>query len=301
MSIVIEATCLAKEYRRRVVLNCVSFRVNKGEIYGFLGPNGAGKTTTIRILLGVTHASAGTSTLLGEADRHKHVVRRMVGATIEHPNFFPNLSAQENLENAARIKRVASSQIESVLQRTGLWERRRDPCGRYSLGMKQRLALASALLGDPQLLILDEPMNGLDPVGMRDIRDMLLRFSAEGGSVFLSSHLLQEVSRLCHRVAVLVDGSIRFEGAPSALEDPISKIEVAAGDKPSLMAALSCHPTARIVEERDHLLVLAHEPGTAGEINEFLVKRGVYVSHLRERPVDLEEAFFNLIHQSEPK
>lgn len=191
------------------MVDAVSFTVAPGEVCGFLGPNGSGKSTTIGMLLGTIRPTSGRAGLLGARSRADlSAARRRVGSTFEQPGFHPHLSAAENLRIAAMVKRAPLASIDAVLERVGLASRSRDRAGTFSLGMRQRLALASALLATPELLVLDEPTNGLDPQGVHDLRALLRRLAAQGTTVFMSSHLLHEVQALCTSVVVIREGRI---------------------------------------------------------------------------------------------
>ena len=194
----IETRGLTKRYGDVLAVNDISFTVEPGQIFGFLGPNGCGKTTTIGMLLGIITPSAGEVRLLGLTGRDGlHAARQKIGATLETPNFYPYLSGWDDLRMVGNLKGIDRVSIEETLDLVGLLARRKDKFQGYSLGMKQRLALAATLLGDPQLVILDEPANGLDPDGMREIRELIVALGARGKTVFVSSHLLNEVERTC--------------------------------------------------------------------------------------------------------
>jgi ABC-2 type transport system ATP-binding protein len=212
MTNVIEVDGLRKEYRRlrggtQVAVEGLDLNVPEGGVYGFLGPNGSGKTTTIRCLLGLSRASAGSCKVLGhDTPRQLHKVIDDVGAIVETPALFPNFSGRRNLRLLARSRGMSVAAVDQALERVGLAERADDAVRAYSLGMRQRLGIAAALVKDPVLLILDEPVNGLDPAGIVEVRDLLRSLGAEGRTVFVSSHLLSEIEQTCDRVAILVRG-----------------------------------------------------------------------------------------------
>jgi ABC-2 type transport system ATP-binding protein len=264
-------------------------------VYGFVGPNGSGKTTTMAMLLGVVAPSGGEIRLfgrygLGELD----VARRRIGAMLETPNFYPYLSGMDNLGVVGAIKGVGWSEVEAALERVGLADRAHESFAHYSLGMKHRLGIASALLGDPELVVLDEPANGLDPAGIREIRDIMLRLAGEGKTVFLSSHLLHEVERTCSRVAILRAGRIVAEGS---LEEITSGTVVAVlrADHPGLRAAVEAYPHAAGVHVEDGAVLAEVGDGDLAGLNRFLAARGVYVSHLSARRRNLEEIFDEMV------
>lgn len=209
----IQIDCLTRYYGRFRALDCISLQVGRGEVFGFLGPNGAGKTTTIGILLGLLYPTSGRVEVLGQTvSPMQNQVLGMVGAMFGSPGFIPYLSGRENLQILARISGVADTQVRSVLEQVGLTDAARKKVGSYSLGMRQRLALAAALVHRPELLILDEPTNGLDPVYIREFRELVRSLAQSGVTVFLSSHLLHEVEQMCDRVAILHHGKILAQG-----------------------------------------------------------------------------------------
>src|SRR5271169_493506 len=210
----VETHGLIKRFGENIAVNDVELLVPRGCAFGYLGPNGAGKTTLIRVLLGLTHADAGTMFLLGHAvPRHRDKALARVGAIVDEPRFHGHLTGRQNLEIlAAAREREARDRIGPSLERVGILPRADDRVSKYSMGMRQRLGVAACLIGDPQLLILDEPMNGLDPAGMQDMREMILSLVAEGRTVVLSSHLLDEVERTCDAVAIVDRGSVVRQG-----------------------------------------------------------------------------------------
>src|ERR1017187_9996771 len=215
----VETHGLTKRFGENVAVNDVELLVPRGCAFGYLGPNGAGKTTLIRVLLGLTHADAGTMSLLGvPVPRHRDRALARVGAIVDEPRFHGHLSGRQNLEIlAAARESEARGRIASSLERVGVTQRADNRVSKYSMGMRQRLGVAACLLGDPQLLIIDEPMNGLDPAGMHEMRDMILSLVAEGRTVMLSSHLLDEVERTCDAVAIVDRGNIIRQGPISEL------------------------------------------------------------------------------------
>ena len=215
----VETHGLTKRFGENIAVNDVELLVPRGCAFGYLGPNGAGKTTLIRVLLGLTHADAGTMFLLGHAvPRHRDLALARVGAIVDEPRFHGHLTGRQNLQILAAAREpAAKGRIEPALERVGILHRADDKVSKYSMGMRQRLGVAACLLGDPQLLILDEPMNGLDPAGMLDMRDMIKSLVAEGRTVVLSSHLLDEVERTCDAVAIVDRGTVIRQGPISQL------------------------------------------------------------------------------------
>jgi ABC-2 type transport system ATP-binding protein len=295
----VQTTALTKRYGTLVAVDSVDLLVQIGEVYGFLGPNGAGKTTTLRMLLGLVRPSAGSIRILGErrpARRADPLAR--VGALVEGPAFYPFLSGRGNLRALAARGGVARSRVDEVLELVDLTDRAADRYAAYSLGMKQRLGLAAALLKRPELLILDEPTNGLDPAGMADMRDALRRLAAGGCTVLLSSHLLAEVRQICDRVGVINRGRL-------VAQRPISELGGAGSLR--VVAAPLAHAEdkarrlvgAHAVRVDDTALELAVEPGMAPAINRALVAEGIAVHELRWRHADLEQVFLELTKGAE--
>jgi ABC-2 type transport system ATP-binding protein len=293
---VIETEGLTKHYGETVAVDGISFTVEPGQIFGFLGPNGSGKTTTIGMLLGILTPTDGSFRLFGvppgpRLDR----VRRRVGATLEQPNFYPYLSGRDNLRLAARVKGVGTEEMDRVLEVVGLARRAGDRYGGYSLGMKQRLALAATMLGDPDLIVLDEPANGLDPEGMREIRRIVRRLGEGGTTVFLSSHLLWEVERTCTHVAILREGSIVRRGTVESVTGSSVLARVEAPETDGLVSALEAYPGAISVEgDADGGARVELEDDDLAALNRFLVDRDVYVSHLSRERRSLEDAFLEI-------
>lgn len=291
--IIVRTNGLTKRYGERIVaVDNLSMTIRRGEVYGFLGPNGAGKTTTLRMLLGLIRPTSGTATVLGERPGTAEGLRR-VGALVESPAFYPYLSGRRNLLMMARYSGVPSSRVEIVLDQVELTQRADDKFKGYSMGMKQRLGVAAALLKEPELLILDEPTNGLDPKGMAEMRALIRQLGRGERTVMLSSHLLGEVEQICDRVGVIQHGKLVAEGTVDELR----------GRGGLLVRAHPIERAKRLVEEMcgaeqvqvsDGALVLATDPALAGEIAHDLVMDGVVVSELRPFERSLEETFLEL-------
>ena len=280
---------LTKRYGEVVAVQDLDLTVRAGEVYGFLGPNGAGKTTTLRMLLGLVRPTAGRILLHGKPPG----ALDGVGAMIEGPAFYPYLSGRDNLRVMARYARVDDRRIEVVLDLVDLADRAKHKFATYSLGMKQRLGVAAALLKDPQLLILDEPTNGLDPAGMADMRQLIRRLGAAGSTVLISSHLLGEVEQICDRVGIIARGRLVTENTVAELRGGAGlRIMAAPLDNAASWLRLLLGPSA--VSLVDGGLDVAVEPRRAAEINESLVKAGVAVSELRTRERDLEQVFLEI-------
>ena len=292
----VETKFLTKRYGSHVVaVNLVRLTVRRGEVYGFLGPNGAGKTTTMRMLLGLIRPTSGVASVLGSSPGNPESLAR-VGALVESPAFYPYLSGRDNLRVIARYAGVPKGRIEEVFDLVDLTDKARDKFGTYSLGMKQRLGVAAALLKDPELLILDEPTNGLDPAGMADMRDLIRRLGSGERTVLLSSHLLGEVEQICDRVGIICGGRLIVE---STVEELRGKGALLVGAKPLNHARERAEQLlgAERVEVLNGTLRLDVDPVTAGRINRELVDAGVEVTELRPVEGTLEEVFLEMTDQ----
>jgi ABC-2 type transport system ATP-binding protein len=290
---------LTKRFGERVAVDAVSLSVPRGTAYGFLGHNGAGKTTLIRMLLGLTGISDGSASVLGlpvPAERSAALAR--VGAIVEEPSFYPHLSGRENLNIAAAVRGPeARSRVDGTLHRVGLEKRADDRVGTYSLGMRQRLGVARCLLSDPELLILDEPMNGLDPGGMLDMRQMIRALvEEEGRTVFISSHLLDEVEKTCDVAAIIDRGRVIAEGPIEELvAGDAGELIVECNDAERALTLLARDPSVReLRREHGALRMKLVAPEQAGEINAQLVKAGVVVTRLEPVRHSLEERFLEM-------
>ncbi|WP_039794682.1 ABC transporter ATP-binding protein [Nocardia araoensis] len=283
---------LTKRYGEHTAVDDVTMSVGYGEIYGFLGPNGAGKTTTLRMLAGLIRPSEGTATVVGYRPGDPAVVRR-IGVLIEGPGFYPYLSGRDNLRVLAEYRRIGRAEVEEALERVGLAGRAEDKYRTYSLGMKQRLGVGAALLGNPDLLILDEPTNGLDPVGMAEMRELITALAAEGRTVLLSSHMLSEVQAICHRVGVIAQGRLRTEATVEQLRGNPSLVVRAEPVEVALPAV------RRLVGERSALLTangirIESDTVTAPAVARAVVAVGADLLELRIDEKSLEEVFFEM-------
>jgi ABC-2 type transport system ATP-binding protein len=290
---VVEVRALTKRYGERITaVDGIDLSVRRGEVYGFLGPNGAGKTTTLRMLLGLVRPSAGSVSVLGLTPGDPGALAR-VGSLVEGPAFYPYLSGRDNLRVVARYAGVPAARIDASLQAVELADRAGDAYSTYSLGMKQRLGVAAALLKDPELVILDEPTNGLDPAGMRDMRRLVRNLGTEGRTVLLSSHLLGEVQQICDRVGVIDRGRMVAESTVDELRGGTELIVAAA---PSDIARAELESMSEVESVRVHggeLRVRADVRHTA-LINRTLVAAGVAVTELRRDERQLEDVFFDM-------
>jgi len=290
--LVVETNGLTKKYGDRLAVDSVSMTVRRGEVYGFLGPNGAGKTTTLRMMLGLIRPTAGTASILGRPAGGPEVTSR-VGALIEGPGFFPYLSGRDNLRVLARYSGLAESEVETALKRVDLTDRGDDRFKRYSLGMKQRLGVAAALMGEPELIVLDEPTNGLDPAGMADMRALVVELARGGQTVLLSSHLLAEVQEICDRVGVINGGKLLRESTVAELRGETTlRIRATPVDRALAVAMRVAGDDG--VQVTDHGLVLNLPATAAPDLTRQLVAADVDVHEVAPMERTLEEVFFEM-------
>ncbi len=294
METILSISGLHKRFGRVHAVNNVSFEIQKGNVYGILGPNGSGKSTTLGIVLNVVNKTGGTYSWFG-GKTETHEALKKVGAIIERPNFYPYMSAYDNLKLVCKIKGASYSKIDEKLTLVGLQERKDSKFKTFSLGMKQRLAIASALLNDPEILILDEPTNGLDPQGIRQIRDIIKEIAATGTTILLASHLLDEVEKVCSHVVVLQKGVVLYVGTVSDMVNNESFFELQSGNMEQLKNVLAQNPAIKSVkEEEGKAMAYLSSPLEAAELNAFMFKNGITLSHLVKRKHSLEEQFLAL-------
>ncbi len=285
---------LDKKYGKVHAVNNLSFDIQKGNVYGILGPNGSGKSTTLGIILNVVNKTSGSfSWFDGKLSTHEAL--KKVGAIIERPNFYPYMSAVQNLQLICKIKGVSYDKIEEKLKIVNLYERRNSKFRTYSLGMKQRLAIASALLNDPEILILDEPTNGLDPQGIHEIRQIIKEIAQNGTTILLASHLLDEVEKVCSHVVVIRNGVKLYSGRVDEMTASNGFFELQAEDQNKLKQLLENHSSIGTINSENGLLIanLSSEL-SASEINKFLFDNGISLSHLVKRKPSLEQQFLDL-------
>lgn len=272
----------------------VSFEIKKGNVYGILGPNGSGKSTTLGIVLNVVNKTSGDFEWFG-GKVATHDALKKVGAIIERPNFYPYMTAKENLELVCKIKGTPFSKVDEKLELVGLLERKNDKFKTYSLGMKQRLAIASALLNDPEILILDEPTNGLDPQGIRQIRDIIKVIASQGTTILLASHLLVEVEKVCSHVVVLRKGEMLYQGTVHNMIENNSFFELKSNDMLRLKTVLDEQSfVENTIEEDGKLLVYLKQDIAAQDLNSYLFEQNIVLEHLVKRKNSLEEQFLEL-------
>ncbi|MQP52899.1 MULTISPECIES: ABC transporter ATP-binding protein [unclassified Flavobacterium] len=295
METILKITNLNKIFNKKLhAVKNVSFEIKKGNVYGILGPNGSGKSTTLGIVLNVVNKTSGDFEWFG-GKLNTHEALKKVGAIIERPNFYPYMTAKENLELVCKIKGTNFSKVDEKLELVGLLERKNDKFRTYSLGMKQRLAIASALLNDPEILILDEPTNGLDPQGIRQIRDIIRIIASQGTTILLASHLLDEVEKVCSHVVVLQKGVMLYQGSVHNMIANDSFFEVKAENMAQLKSVLENHESVKnTVEEEGKLLVYLNNEISAKELNSYAFEHKIVLEHLVKRKNSLEEQFLEL-------
>ena len=285
---------LHKNYGSIQALKGVSFSVPQGSVFGILGPNGSGKTTLLGIILNVLKATSGSFKLFDSPPTHVH--RQKIGTLLETPNFYHYLNAVQNLKIAATIKQRGMADIDRVLELVNLEQRKFSKFSTYSLGMKQRLAIASSLLGDPDVLIFDEPTNGLDPVGIAETRELIKKLHKAGKTIIMASHLLDEVEKVCTHVAILQKGTLLTHGHVDEILITDEIVETAAANMQQLQSILQQYPGAKKVVVNDPYVELTFPPGAASleALNRYCFEQGVTLHHLRLRKKSLETKFFEL-------
>ncbi len=295
METILSITNLNKIYNKYVhAVNNVSLEIHKGNVYGILGPNGSGKSTTLGIVLNVVNKTSGEYSWFG-GNVETHEALKKVGAIIERPNFYPYMTAKQNLQLVCKIKNIDYSKVQEKLALVGLVEREDSKFSTFSLGMKQRLAIASALLNDPEILILDEPTNGLDPQGIHQIRDIIRLIASQGTTILLASHLLDEVEKVCSHVLVLQKGKILYSGTVDGMTANEGYFELQSDDNETLKTVLSSHPAIeKVVFEEGKVLVYLKNPLEASALNRYLFEKNIFLNHLVKRKTSLEDQFLEL-------
>lgn len=285
---------LHKRYGKIHAVNDLSLEVEKGSVFGILGPNGSGKTTTLGIILGVINSDKGDFSWFGNKNSKED--RKRIGAILEQPLFYPYLSAEKNLMIVSKIKGVDPGDIDRVLKTVELHERKHSKFRTYSYGMKQRLAIASALLGNPEVLIFDEPTNGLDPQGIAEIRDLIIKIAARGITIILASHLLDEVQKTCSHVIVLKKGQHLFSGKVKDVLNLADTVEVMSDDQDKLKIALdSFNQIIEVTKDADKFVIKLKEGSGPKELNNYLIQHGIVVTHLAMRKKSLEQQFLEIL------
>lgn len=294
METILTVTNLTKKFGYLTAVKDLSFSIEKGNVYGILGPNGSGKSTTLGIVLNVVNATSGSFSWF-DGNTSTHEALKKVGAIIERPNFYPYMTALQNLKLVCKIKEVSEERIEDKLKLVGLWERKDSKFRTYSLGMKQRLAIASALLNNPEILILDEPTNGLDPQGIHQIREIIKKIASQGTTILLASHLLDEVEKVCSHVVILRKGEKLYSGSVDGMLASFGFFELKTDQNEVLIKFLENHPNfGEIKAENGLITAFLNKEMNAGELNNDLFKHGIVLSHLVKRRESLEEQFLTL-------
>jgi len=278
-------------------LTDLSLEVHKGQVFGILGPNGSGKTTTLAILLDVVNADSGTFEWFGEKSGADQ--RKKIGAILEEPIFYPYLSGLDNLQLTAKIKNSTYDKIPEVLELVELYDRRNDKFRTYSYGMRQRLAIAGALLNDPEVLILDEPTNGLDPQGIAEIRQLIRKIASQGITILLASHLLDEVQKVCSHVAILQKGKKLVAGSVEDVLQETKRVELASEDLSLLKTTLEKIPgISNVTGEKNLVVAGMNDDFTSDQLNKKLMESGIALSHLAVRKKSLERYFLDVLNQN---
>jgi ABC-2 type transport system ATP-binding protein len=295
LSTILNINGISKDYGKVRALNNLSLAINQGEVYGILGPNGSGKTTTLGIILDVLKANSGTYSWFGKAPSKES--RKKIGSLLETPNFYPYLSARQNLSLVCKIKEVDESEVDRVLTVVNLMERSNSKFRTFSLGMKQRLALASALLGNPDVLVLDEPTNGLDPQGIAEVRTIIKELAGQGKTIIMASHILDEVEKICSHVAVLKSGNLLTFGPIAAVLNKQEQVFVSSDDLNLLQACLGQIDGVSNIKKSSTKIYLMLENGKdSAYLNKALFDKGIVVKELGVQKPDLEANFLELIN-----
>lgn len=287
---------LCKNYGKLKAVDKLSVNIEKGSIYGLLGPNGSGKTTTLGMLLNVIRPSSGTFDWFSESGSIN--IHQKIGAIIETPIFYPYLSGQKNLEIICQIKKIDYTDIERVLRIVELFSRRKDAFKTYSLGMKQRLAIAGALIGKPEVLILDEPTNGLDPQGIAEIRKLIINIAKQGITIILASHLLDEVQKVCSHVLILKNGRMLISGKVEDILREPDIYEISVDNEPDLNQLLELNSDLKLIQKHRNLYMVSFRDNSRGsELNKYLFEKGIIPSHLQKQEKSLESYFLEIIEK----
>ncbi|MBG0780837.1 MAG: ATP-binding cassette domain-containing protein [Bacteroidales bacterium] len=287
---------LVKQFGRVKAVDSLQLEIASGQIFGILGPNGSGKTTTLGMVLGLIRPDRGSFEWFGKPLSPD--VLKQIGSILETPLFYPYLSATDNLKIIADIKQTKYNELPELLKMVGLFERRKDAFKTYSLGMKQRLAIAAAMLGDPEVLILDEPTNGLDPQGIAEIRELILQIGRRGKTIIMASHLLDEVQKICTDVAVLQKGVCLYSGSVSAIMSDGVSLEISAEDTKQLLSVIeACEWIALLGQKGDVIKVNLDKNNSPADLNIYLVQQGVRINHLSASKKSLETHFLEILKQ----
>lgn len=297
METILSINNLTKKFGPITAVKDLTFSIEKGNVYGILGPNGSGKSTTLGIVLNVVNETSGEFRWF-DGQTSTHDALKKVGAIIERPNFYPYMTAYQNLELVCKIKEVSPEKIDEKLQVVGLLDRKNSKFRTFSLGMKQRLAIASALLNDPEILILDEPTNGLDPQGIHQIREIITKIANQGTTILLASHLLDEVEKVCTHCVIIRKGEKLYSGRVDEMNASHGFFELKTSNVEKLIALLEKNPSISKINSKDNLVTaFLSEPMEAEVLNQYLMEHAVVLSHLVKRKESLEEQFLQLTNQ----
>ncbi len=290
---VLQINGLTKRYGPITAVNNLHLKIEAGEVYGILGPNGSGKTTTLGSVLGIIRPNSGTFTWFD--GRYGDQERMHIGSLLETPNFYPYLSPVKNLQITAHIKRIGTPRIDAILELVNLAARRDSAFSTFSFGMKQRLAIGAALIGDPDVLIFDEPTNGLDPQGIAEVREIIHRIAGEGKTIIMASHILDEVEKVCSHVAIIKQGNLLANGEVGAILSNDRQVDIGAEDLGRLREVLSNFPGVNSISEKGKLLQLqVSQELSAVELNKLAFDKGMIISHLVMKPKSLESEFLEI-------
>jgi ABC-2 type transport system ATP-binding protein len=291
---ILQINSLTKSYGSVKALNNLSIEVNRGQVYGILGPNGSGKTTTLSILTGILEQDSGSFSWFG--DKSKASTRRRIGSLIETPSFFPYLSLENNLKIIAQIKECKGDDIDEVLKLVKLYERRKSKFSTLSLGMKQRLGIASTLIGNPEVLVLDEPTNGLDPEGIAEVRDLITQQSESGKTIIMASHILSEVEKVCTDVAIFKSGHLLAQGNVKLLLAGAAVLQVKSANDEELLTILkTCPFIKQFSGDKNSFNLILKEGHTSVDFNRYAFEKGVILSELIMNQKSLESQFLELV------
>lgn len=301
MSTFLQIRNLTKHYGSLTAVKDLSFDIEEGNVYGILGPNGSGKSTTLGMVLNVINPSNGSFQWF-DGQMTTHNALKKIGAIIENPSFYPYMTAVQNLELVCKIKEIPYSKIEEKLELVGLTNRKNSKFSTFSMGMKQRLAIASALLNDPKVLILDEPTNGLDPQGIHQVREIIQKIASEGTTILMASHLLYEVEKICSHVIIIRNGEKLYEGSVEALDADHGYFEFGVSEDPAkLISFLESNPLFGKVKtdtESGKVTAILNQPLEASEINKMMFEQNIILSHLVKKKLSLEKRFLELTNNS---
>lgn len=291
MENVLSVSSLTKYYGNLKALDSLSFEVKRGQVYGILGPNGSGKTTTLGLITGILKSNGGEFSWFGK--KISPETKKKVGTILETPNFYPYLSGRRNLLINSLIKNAPKENIQKSLEFVNLTERPKQKFKNYSLGMKQRLAIANAIINDPEVLILDEPTNGLDPVGIKEVRDMIKDLANQGKTIILASHLLDEVQKVCTHTLILKKGKTLYDGPIQSGDS--NEFIISAKDKERLIEEINLSDNIKLIRSEDEGNVLVESEVLSAEaINKYFAEKGIYLNHLNMKKVGLEKIFMDI-------